>query len=59
MGSAQSNTMWSSRVLSLLKDGFGAEDIAVIMKSDIASVRREVEILREEGTLAKIYGDSP
>lgn len=29
---AQSNTMWASRVRRLLSEGYGAEDIAVITK---------------------------
>lgn len=47
---------WQSRVASLLRDGFGVEDIAIRMKCSTADVRREVEILRSEGRLRDILG---
>lgn len=47
---------WQSRVASLLRDGFGVEDIAIRMKCDAYDVRREVEILRSEGRLRDILG---
>lgn len=47
---------WQSRVASLLRDGFGVEDIAIRMKCSTADVRREVEILRSEGRLRDVLG---
>ncbi len=47
---------WQSRVASLLRDGFGVEDIAIRMKCSTADVRREVEILRNEGRLRDVLG---
>jgi hypothetical protein len=35
-----------------LRQGYGVEDIAVMLKEDVDAIRREVAILREEGELA-------
>lgn len=52
---AQSNTMWQARVKLLLREGFGAEGIAIITGSSADDVRREIEILRASGELKTIY----
>lgn len=52
---AHSNTMWQARVKSMLREGFGAEDIAIITGSSADDVRREIEILRASGELKTIY----
>lgn len=47
---------WQRRVADLLREGFGVEDIAIRMKCSTADVRREVEILRNEGRLRDVLG---
>ena len=51
----QQNTTWIVMVRTLLKEGFGTEDIAVKLKCKLSDVRNEVQILREEGELDRIY----
>lgn len=51
---AQRNSNWQQKVRSLLRQGYGVEDIAVMHKCDVAAVRAEVSILRQEGRLAEI-----
>ena len=53
MGNALGNSNWQTRVRSLLIDGFGVEDIAVKLGAQVADVRLEVQIMREDGTLEK------
>lgn len=53
----QENTMWSYRVRKLLEEGYGTEDIAFVkLKCRLQDVKNEVQILRESGELAIIYG---
>lgn len=51
----QQNTMWSARVRSLLKEGYGVENIAVMMDARLDDVQREVEILRNSGELEWMF----
>lgn len=51
---AQSNSIWQSIVRQDLRDGWGAEDIAVRRAYDLEAVRSEIAILRESGELQKI-----
>jgi hypothetical protein len=52
---AQANTMWICRVREALREGYGVEDIALRERCDVEDVRREVQILREEGALATMF----
>ncbi len=52
---AQRNSMWQAHVRRLLREGYGAEDIAVLTKYPVRDVRQEIAILRESGELAGIY----
>jgi len=54
MNKAQKNTMWSRKVRTLLKDGYGVDDISIMTKTDIEEVRLEVKILRETGQIKGI-----
>jgi len=42
---------WSVRVQTLLRLGYGVEDIALRLGCDVKYVRAEVQILREQGRL--------
>lgn len=48
---ARANSAWMGRVHSLLRDGFGYDDIALKMGCDASLIRDEGRILREEGSL--------
>ncbi len=50
----QQNTTWQTAVRSLLGEGYGAEDIAIRLGCAADDVRREMEILRQEGRLRDI-----
>lgn len=50
------NTSWICRVRTLLKEGFGVENIAIKLNCDVQAVRNEVVILRELGELGRMYG---
>ena len=52
---AQGNSQWIARVMIMIGNGFGVEDIAIRTESDIADVRREVSILREDGILEMMF----
>lgn len=52
---ARRNSRWIGSVVRLLRDGYGVEDIAVMLRCDAQAVRDEVAILREEGRLNAIY----
>ena len=56
MDPALQNDIWMRKVWALISEGFGTEDIAVKLKCDIESVRREVAILRESGHLKYVLG---
>lgn len=47
---------FTAKVHAMLRDGFGAEDIAVKMNMPAQTIRNEVEILRGEGRLECLYG---
>lgn len=49
------NEDWQWRVRSLLREGFGVEDIALKLCCDTEHVRAEVRILRREGVLAEMW----
>ena len=44
---------WVQRVGALLRDGYGSEDIAILLSSHPDQVRKQVQIFREAGLLAK------
>ncbi len=44
--------VWRSHVANALRDGYGAEDIAIRLACTPAVVRREVSALRASGKLA-------
>ncbi len=46
---------WQKSVRTLLRFGYGAEDIALRLRCGADDVRNEVAILREEGRLTEIY----
>ena len=54
--SPERNTAWQTTVRNLLRDGLGVEDIAVKLECEVAAVRREVKILRDEGRLMGVLG---
>lgn len=47
----RANSTWIGKVSTLLSDGYGSEDIAVILGCSVDDVRREIQIRREEGSL--------
>lgn len=49
------NSVWIARVRSLLRDGYGVEDIALRLKCSADDVRREVQILRDAGVLKDLF----
>lgn len=51
---AQANSNWQARVRGLLREGYGVEDIAILLDCHVNSVRIEVEILRATGELREI-----
>lgn len=53
---AQRNTMWQARVRALLREGYGAEDIALRFDVTAEAVRAEIAMLRAEGELTAVYG---
>jgi len=57
MGSdtGRQNSRWQGRVISLMRDGLGFDDIAVKMGCPPEQVRLEAQILRDEGRLIEIY----
>lgn len=44
---------WVDRIGSLLRDGYGSEDIAILLNSHPDQVRKQVQLFRESGLLAK------
>jgi hypothetical protein len=56
---AQSNTMWQSRVRKLLREGFGSEDIGVRLGYPAEDVRQEIALLRANGDLKGILAKVP
>ncbi len=53
---AARNSLWIVKVRICLQDGYGVEDISLMLNCSVEDVRREVEILRESNLLALIYG---
>jgi len=53
---AQRNSNWQANVRTLLRQGYGVEDIALRLKCEADEVRREVAILRAEGWLSRAFG---
>lgn len=43
------NERWQAQVRRFLKSGYGVEDIAVLMACNVADVKAEVDILRDQG----------
>lgn len=56
---ATANSQWIARVRILLGQGLGSEDIAVLMSCNVEDVRREIQILREQGDLKRILDAVP
>lgn len=56
MPTPHQNTAWQTRIKELLRQGYGVEDIAIKTKVKTDAVRREVQIMREEGTLCEVLG---
>lgn len=56
MTGAQRNSNWQANVRTLLREGYGVEDIARRLRCSAENVRREVEILRAEGWLKRTFG---
>lgn len=52
---ARTNSRWQQTVHTLMRKGFGWEDIAVKLKCDPEHIKDEFDILRLEGRLAEIY----
>ena len=46
---------WIKRVHDLLNDGYGAEDIAVLLCCPVESVRSEISVLRRIGALNRMF----
>ena len=55
MTKSYQNSQWIHRVRTLLKDGWGVEDIGLMLKCSVDDVRLEVSILRESGELENMY----
>ena len=51
---AAGNEQWQAQVARFLRQGYGVEDIAVLMACDAEHVRDEVFILRLDGKLEEI-----
>lgn len=51
---ARRNSAWQGLVSQYLREGYGVEDIALFMECDVALIRTEVSILRQEGRLRDI-----
>ena len=49
------NEVWQAAVCRMLMEGYGVEDIAKELNSDVEAVRKEVRILREEGRLMGMF----
>lgn len=54
MTKADENTAWRAKVHQLLGDGWGVEDISIMLSCDVDHVRREVQILRDSGRLERV-----
>lgn len=48
--------VWMNKIRTLLAEGYGVEDIGVIVGCHPDSVRKRVREFRESGELAAIYG---
>ena len=46
---------WIGAVHNLLNQGYGVEDIAIMVKADVRDVRKEVNTLRSLGVLASMF----
>lgn len=46
---------WQSQVRAQLSQGYGVEDIAILLSIDADSVREMVKIMRRNGVLDTIY----
>ncbi|MGC1494196.1 MAG: hypothetical protein WA790_00195 [Sulfitobacter sp.] len=46
---------WQSQVRCILHEGYGVEDIAVMLEVEADSVREMVKIMRRNGVLDTIY----
>ena len=55
MNSGQLNSVWQTRVKTLLSKGYGVEDIAIKTGVDVQHVRNEVAILRDDGALYRMF----
>ena len=46
---------WIKRVHELLKDGYGVEDISILLGCSVESVRSELSVLRRIGALSRMF----
>ena len=53
--SADGNHKWIAQVRRLLMAGYGVEDIAIRLDCSVEDVRLEVKILREYGSLSRMF----
>lgn len=53
------NKPFDMRVLELLREGYGVEDVALKLKCDPEMVRRAVKRLREKDMIRKMYEVRP
>lgn len=52
---ARQNSEWIGRMKTLLREGWGVEDIAIKTKTKLEHVQREVRILRASGELEELF----
>jgi len=46
---------WQSKVRGLLQEGWGSQDIAVMLNVDVEAVSMMIRIMRQNGILEQIY----
>lgn len=49
---------WQMETRRLIADGYGVEDIAIMLKRCVGDIRFMVSVMRETGALQSIYGGS-
>lgn len=52
---ARQNSEWIGRMKTLLREGWGVEDIAIKTKTKLEHVQSEVRILRASGELNDLF----
>ena len=46
---------WQAKVRGMLRDGYGVEDISVILEAPLSDVRNMVQVMRRSGVLAVMF----